>query len=76
VEFRTDKTANIHTVIGKTQFSEDQLYENLMAMLDAIMRAKPTAAKGQYIKKIVVANTMGPGIRLDLNTALATKAAA
>lgn len=76
VEFRTDKTANIHTVIGKTQFSEDQLYENLMAMLDAIVRAKPTAAKGQYIKKIVVANTMGPGIRLDLNTALATKAAA
>lgn len=76
VEFRTDKTANIHTVVGKTQFSEDQLHENLMAMLDAIMRAKPTAAKGQYIKKIVVASTMGPGIRLDLNTALATKAAA
>ena len=46
------------------------------AMLDAIMRAKPTAAKGQYIKKIVVASTMGPGIRLDLNEALATKAAA
>lgn len=76
VEFRTDKTANIHTIIGKAQFSEDQLYENLMAMLEAIVRAKPAAAKGQYIKKIVVANTMGPGIRLDLNEALNVKAAA
>lgn len=76
VEFRTDKTANIHTIIGKTQFTEDQLYENLMAMLDAIMRAKPAAAKGQYIKKIVLASTMGPGIRLDLNEALNIKAAA
>lgn len=76
VEFRTDKTANIHTIVGKTQFTEDQLYDNLTAMLDAIVRAKPTAAKGQYIKKVVVASTMGPGIRLDLNEALATKAVA
>lgn len=76
VEFRTDKTANIHTIVGKLQFTEDQLFENLMAMLDAIMRAKPAAAKGQYVKKIVVASTMGPGIRLDLNEALATRTAA
>jgi large subunit ribosomal protein L1 len=76
VEFRTDKTANIHTIIGKTQFSEEQLHENLMAMLDAIARAKPAAAKGQYIKKIVLASTMGPGIRLDLNEALNVKPAA
>lgn len=73
VEFRTDKTANIHTIIGKTQFTEDQLYDNLTAMLDAIVRAKPTAAKGQYIKKIVLTSTMGPGIRLDLNEALNVK---
>jgi large subunit ribosomal protein L1 len=76
VEFRTDKTANIHTIVGKTQFSEDQLHENLMAMLDAISRAKPAAAKGQYVKKIVLASTMGPGIRLDLNEALNVKPAA
>jgi large subunit ribosomal protein L1 len=76
VEFRTDKTANIHTIVGKSQFSEEQLLENLMAMLDAIMRAKPTAAKGQYVKKIVLASTMGPGIRLDLNEAMSVKPAA
>jgi large subunit ribosomal protein L1 len=67
VEFRTDKTANVHTIVGKTGFSEEQLLDNLNAMLDAIVRAKPSAAKGQFIKKAVVANTMGPGIRLDVN---------
>ncbi len=65
VEFRTDKTANVHTVFGKTSFTEEQLTENLTALLDAIMRAKPTAAKGQYIKKAVVTSTMGPGVKLD-----------
>lgn len=70
VEFRTDKTAGIHTIIGKTNFTEAQLLDNLNAMLDAIQRAKPAAAKGVYVKKIVVSSTMGPGIRLDLNQAL------
>ncbi len=70
VEFRTDKTAGIHTIIGKTSFSEAQLLDNMNAMLDAIQRAKPTAAKGIYVKKIVVSSTMGPGIKLDLNQAL------
>jgi len=67
VEFRTDKTGNVHTIVGKSGFSEEQLYENLTAMLEAIMRAKPAAAKGQYIKKAVIAATMGPGIKLDTN---------
>ncbi len=76
VEFRTDKTANIHTIVGKSGFTETQLLENLTAMLDAIVRAKPAAAKGQYIKKIVVASTMGPGIRLDPNEVVNTRATA
>ena len=64
VEFRTDKTANIHTVFGKTEFTEEQLLDNLMAILDAIVRAKPSAAKGQYIKKVVVASTMGDVVEI------------
>jgi len=76
VEFRTDKSAGVHTIIGKTNFSEQQLLENLTAMLDAITRAKPAAAKGIYIKKIVVSSTMGPGIKLDLTQALNVEAAA
>ncbi len=67
VEFRTDKTANIHTIVGKSSFSEQQLLDNLSTLMDAIVRAKPTAAKGIYIKKAVIANTMGPGIKLDPN---------
>jgi large subunit ribosomal protein L1 len=76
VEFRTDKTGNIHTIIGKSGFSEEQIYENLTAMMDAIMRAKPSAAKGQYIKKAVIAGTMGPGIKLDINELTAAHAPA
>jgi len=75
VEFRTDKTANIHTVVGKTGFGEDQLLENLMAMLDAIVRAKPATTKGQYVKKIVLTSTMGPGIKLDPNEVVNIRAA-
>lgn len=76
VEFRTDKTGNIHTIVGKTGFSEEQLLENLTAMLDAIVRARPTAAKGQYIKKVVVASTMGPGVKLDANEVVNTRSVA
>ncbi|MDE3091593.1 MAG: 50S ribosomal protein L1 [Chloroflexota bacterium] len=76
VEFRTDKTGNIHTIVGKSGFTEEQLFANLTAMLDAIMRAKPAAAKGQYIKKVVVASTMGPGIKLDPNEVMNTRASA
>ncbi len=66
VEFRVDKTANIHSPIGKASFTEEQLQENLDALLSAIKRARPAATKGTYIHRVTLANTMGPGIRLDL----------
>ncbi len=69
VEFKTDKTGGIHTVVGKSEFSEPQLLENFSALMDALQRAKPAGAKGQFIKKIVLAPTMGPGVRVDLNAA-------
>ncbi len=65
VEFRVDKTSNIHAPIGKASFSEEQLMENLTAFIGAVKRARPAAAKGAYIQRITVANTMGPGIKLD-----------
>ncbi len=65
VEFRVDKTSNIHAPIGKASFSEEQLAENLTAFIGAVKRARPAAAKGTYIQRITVANTMGPGIKLD-----------
>jgi len=65
VEFRVDKTSNIHAPIGKAGFSEEQLFENMSALIGAVKRARPAAAKGTYIQRITVANTMGPGIKLD-----------
>lgn len=65
VEFRVDKTSNIHAPIGKASFTEEQLNENLSALLGAVRRARPAAAKGSYILRITLANTMGPGIKLD-----------
>jgi large subunit ribosomal protein L1 len=70
VEFRVDRTANIHASFGKASFSEQQLVENLQTIIDAIKRNRPAAVKGIYVKKIVVANAMGPGIILDPNEAL------
>jgi large subunit ribosomal protein L1 len=70
VEFRVDRTANIHSPIGKASFSEEQLLDNLKTLLDAIKRARPAAVKGAYIRRITLANTMGPGIRVDTNEAL------
>lgn len=66
VEFRVDKTSNVHAPIGKASFSEEHLLDNLNALLDAIRRARPAAAKGTYVQRITVANTMGPGIKLDI----------
>jgi len=65
VEFRTDKTANIHCPIGKVSFEENKLLGNLSALMDAIKKAKPAAAKGNYIRRITLSTTMGPGVRMD-----------
>lgn len=65
VEFRLDKTANIHVMIGKVSFSDDQLFDNLAAFMDAIHKARPTGAKGEYIRNITLATTMGPGVKVD-----------
>ncbi|MBE0697887.1 MAG: 50S ribosomal protein L1 [Anaerolineaceae bacterium] len=71
VEFRLDKSANLHVPIGKVAFSVDSLFENLSALMDAIRKARPTAAKGSFIRRVTIASTMGPGIRVDSNQALA-----
>jgi large subunit ribosomal protein L1 len=65
VEYRTDRTGIIHLGIGKRSFSEEALVENYQAVMDEIMRAKPAAAKGRYLKSISLAQTMGPGINVD-----------
>jgi large subunit ribosomal protein L1 len=65
VEFRLDKTANIHVPIGKVSFEEQKLFENFAALMEAVKKAKPAAAKGNYIKRITITNTMGPGIKVD-----------
>lgn len=70
VEFRLDKSANLHVPIGKVSFPVDSLFENLAALMEAIRKARPAAAKGSFIRRVTVASTMGPGIRLDTNQAL------
>jgi len=65
VEYRLDKTAIIHTIVGKASFDEKALAENVSALLDAIVRAKPSAAKGTYLKSITITSTMGPGVKID-----------
>lgn len=65
VEYRVDKTAIIHVVIGKKSFGQEKLKENLQALMEAIIKAKPSAAKGTYLKSVVVSSTMGPGIKIN-----------
>lgn len=65
VEFRVDKTANLHVPIGKTSFTREQLLTNFAALMEAVKKAKPSGAKGTYIKKVTLATTMGPGIKVD-----------
>ena len=65
VEFRVDKTSNLHVPIGKSSFAENQLFENFAALMEAIKKARPAAAKGTFIRRITLTTTMGPGIRID-----------
>lgn len=71
VEFRLDRTAIIHVPIGKVSFETERLNENLMALIEAVIKAKPSGAKGQYIRSATVSSTMGPGIKLDLKSLMA-----
>ena len=75
VEFRVDKTAIVHAPVGKSSFEPADLVDNLAALIDAINRAKPTGAKGQYLKGLTIASTMGPGIRVDVPGVLAAAVA-
>ncbi len=75
VEFRVDRTSLIHIPIGKLSFTDEQLLQNLTSAVDAIVRAKPSGAKGQYIKSVVLCSTMSPSVRLDTATALALRVA-
>jgi large subunit ribosomal protein L1 len=65
LEYRTDRGANVHVTIGKKSFDERQLAENYAALMEELMRAKPAAAKGRYIRSVTLTSTMGPGIRVD-----------
>jgi large subunit ribosomal protein L1 len=65
VEYRTDRTAIVHMTVGKTSFSDEQLLENYQAVLEELLRAKPSAAKGKYIRTVTLASTQGPGIKVD-----------
>jgi len=67
VEFKVDKTGIVHTTVGKISFTADQLKENVMALMDTIVRAKPSSSKGTYLKSVAISTTMGPGIKLDPN---------
>jgi large subunit ribosomal protein L1 len=65
VEYRLDKTNIIHTPIGKVSFGTEKLADNFNALLEAVVKAKPAAAKGQYLKSVTVASTMGPGVKVN-----------
>ncbi|MFH1757106.1 MAG: 50S ribosomal protein L1 [Pseudomonadota bacterium] len=67
VEFKVDKTGIVHTTVGKVSFEEGKLKENVLALMDVIIRAKPASSKGTYLKSIAISTTMGPGIKLDPN---------
>jgi large subunit ribosomal protein L1 len=74
VEFRVDKTANIHAPIGKASFPPEKLMQNLSALMEAIVAARPAAIKGIYLKKVTLTSTMGPGVKVDVNAASSLRA--
>ena len=76
IEYKTDRTGNVHAIIGKKSFSERQLFENYLVVVDEILRARPSAAKGKYVKTLTIATTMGPGIPIDTNRIKGTAEAA
>lgn len=65
IEFRVDKAGNLHIPVGKTNFEKSKLIDNIMTFMDAVIRVKPAAAKGTYVKNIIISTTMGPGIKID-----------
>ena len=75
VEFKVDKSAIVHVAVGKSSFEPQALVANLAALVDAINRAKPSGAKGQYLRTLTIASTMGPGIRIDVPAVLAAASA-
>ena len=76
VEFKVDKTGNLHVPLGKVNFTAQQLMDNLSTLMDAVNRARPSGAKGIYIRRVTLTSTMAPGIRLDTTQATALKPAA
>ena len=76
IEYKTDRTGNVHAIIGKKSFSEQQLFENYLVVVDEILRVRPSAAKGKYVKTLTIATTMGPGIAIDTNRIKGTAEAA
>ena len=76
VEYRLDKTGIVHTIVGKASFGETQLAENIATLLDAIVRAKPSASKGTYLRSVTLTSTMGPGVKVDPNRIKPTAATA
>jgi len=67
IEFRTDKTGNIHAPVGRRSFSAEQLTANVRAFMDTIVRARPSAAKGQYVRSVAISSTMSPSVKIDPN---------
>ncbi len=66
IAFKVDKAGNLHAAVGKLSFSKEALHENMMAFLDTVVRSKPAASKGQYLRGVTISSTMGPGVKLDL----------
>ncbi len=76
IEFKMDKFANMHVVVGKLSFKDEALYENAMVVLDALVKVKPRSLKGQFVKSVHLSSTMGPGIKLDLSKLIREQEAA